>query len=477
MVTPDQLSAELETLPGEMLAVGDGAILYRTPARGAGEPGRVRLDDPGSPGGGFVGGAGGPSVPPGGARPALRRGADVPEEVGCGDRVGSSGSEAPALEVTRMRRRHLRGVMAIERQVYARPWSPNLFAAEITDPNNRCYLVARVHKEVVGYGGLICYGDEAHITNVAVDPMHQGHGIATRLMAELIPQAIEMGARAVSLEVRVTNWGAQRTLRALRLPPGRDPAQLLPRGERGRAHHVDRRRQDRGLSVAGWTRSRRPCPRACASRDHPRHRDLVRRDRRGGRGGRLPRPVESDRPPGASARALRGRRSRGRRAGARRVAEPVAGASADRGRHRVPEHRRRSPSRSAPVSSARCWSGWRRRRRCPSRRASPLIGVNHLEGHVWANFLEHGSRDPPYVALVVSGGHTMLVHMPRGPPPRGARADARRRSGGGVRQGREAPRTRVPRRSGAGRDGDRAAIRTRSASRARWRTRATSTSR
>ena len=29
-------------------------------------------------------------------------------------------------------------------------------------------------------------------------------------MAELIPQAIEMGARAVSLEVRVTNWGAQR---------------------------------------------------------------------------------------------------------------------------------------------------------------------------------------------------------------------------------------------------------------------------
>ena len=41
----------------------------------------------------------------------------------------------------------------------------------------------------------------------------------------------------------------------------------------------------------------------------------------------------------------------------------------------------------------------------------PLIGVNHLEGHIWANFLEHGKPDPPYVALVVSGGHTMLVHM------------------------------------------------------------------
>jgi N6-L-threonylcarbamoyladenine synthase len=43
---------------------------------------------------------------------------------------------------------------------------------------------------------------------------------------------------------------------------------------------------------------------------------------------------------------------------------------------------------------------------------APLIGVNHLEGHIWANFLEHGKPDPPYVALVVSGGHTMLVHMP-----------------------------------------------------------------
>ena len=43
---------------------------------------------------------------------------------------------------------------------------------------------------------------------------------------------------------------------------------------------------------------------------------------------------------------------------------------------------------------------------------APLIGVHHLEGHYWANFLVHGSPDPPYVALIVSGGHTMLVHVP-----------------------------------------------------------------
>jgi ribosomal-protein-alanine N-acetyltransferase len=109
-----------------------------------------------------------------------------------------------------MRRRHLRGVMAIERQVYARPWSPNLFAAEMSEPSNRCYLVARVDRTVVGYGGMICYGDEAHITNIAVDPQQHRHKIGSRLLHDLLGQAIDMGAHAVSLEVRVTNWGAQR---------------------------------------------------------------------------------------------------------------------------------------------------------------------------------------------------------------------------------------------------------------------------
>ena len=44
--------------------------------------------------------------------------------------------------------------------------------------------------------------------------------------------------------------------------------------------------------------------------------------------------------------------------------------------------------------------------------STPLIGVNHLEGHILANAVEHGPDLAPAVCLVVSGGHTMLVHMP-----------------------------------------------------------------
>lgn len=41
----------------------------------------------------------------------------------------------------------------------------------------------------------------------------------------------------------------------------------------------------------------------------------------------------------------------------------------------------------------------------------PLVGVNHLEGHIFANFLTHQELAPPLTALVVSGGHTSLVWL------------------------------------------------------------------
>ena len=41
----------------------------------------------------------------------------------------------------------------------------------------------------------------------------------------------------------------------------------------------------------------------------------------------------------------------------------------------------------------------------------PLIGVHHLEGHIFAALLTNPELEPPFVSLVVSGGHTSLVHV------------------------------------------------------------------
>ncbi|MGH4119240.1 tRNA (adenosine(37)-N6)-threonylcarbamoyltransferase complex transferase subunit TsaD [Clostridium sp.] len=41
----------------------------------------------------------------------------------------------------------------------------------------------------------------------------------------------------------------------------------------------------------------------------------------------------------------------------------------------------------------------------------PLVGVNHIEGHISANFIQYKTLKPPFVCLVVSGGHTFIVYM------------------------------------------------------------------
>ncbi|HKL40969.1 MAG TPA: tRNA (adenosine(37)-N6)-threonylcarbamoyltransferase complex transferase subunit TsaD [Clostridia bacterium] len=41
----------------------------------------------------------------------------------------------------------------------------------------------------------------------------------------------------------------------------------------------------------------------------------------------------------------------------------------------------------------------------------PLVPVNHIEGHIFANFVEHPTLEPPFLSLIVSGGHTHLVEV------------------------------------------------------------------
>ncbi|HYI46401.1 MAG TPA: ribosomal protein S18-alanine N-acetyltransferase [Actinomycetota bacterium] len=113
------------------------------------------------------------------------------------------------LELTRMRRRHLRKVLAIEARVYPRPWSMSLFLSELAQKSTRTYLVARHSGDVIGYAGMMFTGKEAHVTNIAVDPDFHGRKVGSRLLLTIVTEALARGADNLSLEVRVSNGAAQ----------------------------------------------------------------------------------------------------------------------------------------------------------------------------------------------------------------------------------------------------------------------------
>ncbi len=115
------------------------------------------------------------------------------------------------LVVGPLRKRDLAGVMPIEHASYPRPWSINVFTSELEmmRRGERTYLAAREGATVVGYAGMMYAADDAHITNIAVSHLHHRRGIATRLLAALAWSAIERGSTAMTLEVRVSNSGAQ----------------------------------------------------------------------------------------------------------------------------------------------------------------------------------------------------------------------------------------------------------------------------
>ncbi len=126
---------------------------------------------------------------------------------------------AADLVIAPMRRRHLPAVLAIEEQVQPRPWSERIFRSELGQPN-RCYLVARHGAAVVGFAGVLLVVDEGHVTNVAVDPSWHRRAVATSLLLRLCRTAAERGARNLTLEVRMSNDGAQALYRRFGFAPG-----------------------------------------------------------------------------------------------------------------------------------------------------------------------------------------------------------------------------------------------------------------
>jgi len=119
-----------------------------------------------------------------------------------------------------MRRRHLRGVVAIEQQTSHRPWSEALFASELGQRTSRCVVAVAPRSVVVGFGCLMSTGFEAHVTNLAVHPDHRREGVGRRLLAALVGHAVALGLDDVTLEVRSSNHAARELYRRFGFAPG-----------------------------------------------------------------------------------------------------------------------------------------------------------------------------------------------------------------------------------------------------------------
>jgi ribosomal-protein-alanine N-acetyltransferase len=108
-------------------------------------------------------------------------------------------------------------VVTLETTNQPRPWSEGVFNDELAT-EGRIYLVAE-DSELIGFGGVMLVGEEAHITNLLVDPSIRRRGVGRALMVELIKAAVKSGARHLTLEVRQSNEAARRLYAGVGLNP------------------------------------------------------------------------------------------------------------------------------------------------------------------------------------------------------------------------------------------------------------------
>ena len=108
-------------------------------------------------------------------------------------------------------------VVALEAANAPAPWSEGVFRNELA-ADNRIYLAAD-EGGVVGFAGAMLVDDEAHVTNLLVDPDRRRQGMGFELMKSLIEAAVEAGARHLTLEVRSRNEAARALYARLGLAP------------------------------------------------------------------------------------------------------------------------------------------------------------------------------------------------------------------------------------------------------------------
>ncbi|HUR82469.1 MAG TPA: ribosomal protein S18-alanine N-acetyltransferase [Thermoanaerobaculia bacterium] len=108
----------------------------------------------------------------------------------------------------------LDAIHRIEAASFPAPWRREFFQAELHS-DGRFAVVARRDGDVIGYLFAMFIFDEMHVNKIAVDERARRQGVADLLMARCFAFARKNGVRTISLEVRLSNEGAQEFYRRL----------------------------------------------------------------------------------------------------------------------------------------------------------------------------------------------------------------------------------------------------------------------
>ena len=92
--------------------------------------------------------------------------------------------EKPDLVIEKMQTKDIPEVAEIEARVFSVPWSEQGFADALKQ--DTIFVTAKQDGQVVGYCGMYCSFEEGEITNVAVLPEAQNHGIGKKIISALL---------------------------------------------------------------------------------------------------------------------------------------------------------------------------------------------------------------------------------------------------------------------------------------------------
>jgi ribosomal-protein-alanine N-acetyltransferase len=131
-----------------------------------------------------------------------------------------------------MRLEDVPAVHEIERLSFSTPWPAHAFEQELKSNRLARYIVARAGERVVGFAGVWLMVDEAHVTTFGVHPDWRRQGIGRHLLLNLCELSTTIGARRMTLEVRVSNAAAQALYRSFGFEiAGRRPHYYTDDGE------------------------------------------------------------------------------------------------------------------------------------------------------------------------------------------------------------------------------------------------------